>query len=126
MPSTILFVILTFVPAGGLFAFGTYLKAHPPDTSEEGVRRLLRGLRAGAASAAALPLVYILSYFHPFPVLGNLPYLAITLAGNILNAFGLLECLRKVTGASLVAASILGLIQLLWIWTAFSVLMRAN
>jgi hypothetical protein len=126
MPSTIVFVVLAFVPAGGLFALGTYLKAHPPDSSEEGVRRLVRGLRAGAASAVALPLVYILFYFHPVPLLGNLPYLVITLAGNILNAFGLLECLRELSGASLLAAFILALVQLLWIWTAFSALMAAN
>lgn len=126
MYSRILFLILAFSPAGGLLALRGYLKAHPPDSTEAGLLGLLHGLRLGVVSVAALPLIYILSYFRAIPFRGNLPYLIITLAGNVLNAFGLLECLRELDGASLLAAFILALIQLLWIWTVFFVLMTAN
>lgn len=118
--------LFALLPAAVLFASRTYLKAHPPDPSDAGFRFLLRGLGLGSASAAALPLVYVLSYFYPTSALGNAPYVVFALAGNIANFVGVLDCLRERGGPNLVAASLLLLTQILWLWTAFSALMAAN
>jgi hypothetical protein len=121
----ILLVVFAFVPAGTFFALRAYFKAHPPDSSETGIRGLQRGLKLGAASAVALPAAYILLYFLPAN-LGNLPHLVCALAGNIVNLCGLVDCLRELSGESLFAALLLVLTQLLWMWYGFSALMVAN
>jgi hypothetical protein len=120
------FLVFAFVPAGAMFALRAYLKAHPPDSSEVGIRGLQRGLKIGAVSATAIPLVYILFYFRPINVLGTVPYLVCAVAGNIVNLAGLVDCLRELSGESLFAALLLVPTQLLWMWYAFTVLMAAN
>lgn len=119
-------LIFAFVPAGVLYALRAYFRAHPPDSSEVGFRGLQRGLRLGAVSGVALPLVCILLFFRPVGYRGNLLYLVCALAGNIVNFAGLIDCLREVSGESLVSAFLLIFIQLLWVWYAFMALMVAN
>jgi hypothetical protein len=121
----IFLIVLPFVPAGILFALRAYLKVHPPDSSEAGVRGLQRGLKLGVASAAALPLAYFLFYFRPINS-GNLPYLVCAFVGNIVNLAGLIDSLRELSGESLFAALLLIFAQLLWMFYAFSALMGAN
>jgi hypothetical protein len=121
----IFLVVFAFVPAAALLALRAYFKAHPPDSSEVGVRGLQRGLKIGAASATALPAAYILLYFRPVNW-GNLPYLVCAFLGNVVNLAGLIDCLREFSGESLFAALILIFTQLLWICYVFSALMAAN
>jgi hypothetical protein len=121
----IFLVVFAFAPAATLLALRAYFKAHPPDSSEAGIRGLRRGLKLGAASATALPVAYILLYFRPVN-LGTLPYLVCALAGNIVNLCGLVDCLREFSGESLFAALLLIFSQLLWMWYVFSALMAAN
>lgn len=121
----IFLVVFAFIPAATLLGLRAYFKAHPPDSSEAGIRGLRRGLKLGAASATALPVAYILLNFRPVN-LGNLPYLVCALAGNIVNLCGLVDCLRELSGESLFAALLLIFTQLLWMWYGFSALMGAH
>jgi hypothetical protein len=121
----IFLVVFAFVPAAALLALRAYFKAHPPDSSEVGVRGLQRGLKIGAASTTALPLACILLYFRPVN-LGNVPYLVCAFVGNIVNLAGLVDCLREFSGESLFAALILIFTQTLWMCYMFTVLMAAN
>jgi hypothetical protein len=121
----IFLVVFAFVPAAALLALRAYFKAHPPDSSEAGIRGLQRGLKIGAASATALPVAYILLYFRPVNW-GNLPYIVFAFVGNIVNLAGLVDCLREFSGESLFAALFLTFTQLLWMWYVFSALMAAN
>jgi hypothetical protein len=107
---TMLFILLAFVPAVGLFVMRAYLKAHSTDLSEAELRGLIRGLGFGAASMLALPLFYIACAFQQihfpgsqsshFP--GTLPYVVFAFAGNVLNVLGLYGCLRRLNGPGLV------------------------
>jgi hypothetical protein len=123
---TILMIVVAFAPAGVIFALRAYLKSHPPDSSEAGIRGLQRGLKLGVASSTALPLFYIVIYFHPPGFLGILPYFLCAVAGNSVNLAGVIYCLSELSGQSLVAALLLIFIQLLWMWTALGSLMAGN
>jgi hypothetical protein len=123
---TILIIVVAFAPAGVFFALRAYLKVHPPDSSEAGIRGLQRGLKLGVASLTALPLFYIVIYLHPPGFLGNLPYFVSAVAGNGVNLAGIIYCLSELSGESLFAAFLLLLVQLLWMWTALGALMAGN
>jgi hypothetical protein len=107
--------LLAFIPAGIIFGFRAYLKAHPPDSSAVGIRRLYLGLKLGTISAAALPLSWGLLVLSRPVRLGNILDVLCALTGNILNFVGLIYCLRVLSGESLVSAFLLIFIQLLWI-----------
>jgi hypothetical protein len=126
MHMTIFLVLLAFVPAVGLFAVRAYVKTHPPETSELGLRALLRGLAFGVASTFALPLIYIVYDFQMVRFSSNFPYIVFALAGNIINFLSLSGCLRKLTGPGLGVALFLLLVQLLWMWTLFGAFMQVN
>ena len=55
-------VVIACVPTGAIFALRAYLKFRPPDSSEEGIRYLQRGLGLGAASSTAILLLFILNF----------------------------------------------------------------
>jgi hypothetical protein len=118
-------IIFAFAPACVILGLRTYLKSYPPDASEVAVRGLLRGLKLGTASAAALPLLYIWFYFRPTGR-GNLPVVVCALAGNIFNLVGVVDCLRELNGKSMFAALLLIFLQLIWIWSLFGAFMLAN
>jgi hypothetical protein len=62
---------------------------------------------------------------HHFPA--KLLFLVLAVAGNGVNLFAILECLRERGGASLLVAFLLALLQLGWMWTGLgAALMEAN
>jgi hypothetical protein len=121
-------LLYAFVPAALFLALRTYFTARPPDSSEAGVKGLQRGLKIGVASAAVLPLAYALpNYFRLDRLPGvQLVFLVFALAGNLFNALGIRECVRELSGESLVSALLLVPVQLVWMWYLFSVLMMSN
>jgi hypothetical protein len=118
--------LLAFVPAVVLFAARAYLKTHPPDTSEYGIRTLLRGLAFGVASTFALPLIYIVHDFQLVRYTGNLPDIVFSFAGNIINFIAAFECAYKRTGPGLGVALFLVIVQLMWVWSLFGAFTMAN
>jgi len=109
-------IVVTFVVMAAIVVMGTYIKSHPSDASELGVRRLQIGLRLGMLSSAAILLTFlVLAYF---PVLHHIPNLSLALfavAGNIVNLMAIVDCLREVNGEAFFAALLLVFRQLLWI-----------
>lgn len=118
--------LIAFAPAAFILGFRSYLRTHPPDSTEVGVRGLQRGLAIGAVSAVFVALLYILAVLHPIPLRGNLPYCLCALVGNILNLVALTDCLAELSGQSLFAAILLSCVQLAWVWYGFAALMSAN
>jgi hypothetical protein len=125
MKTSALIAICAFAPAVLLVALRIYWKSHPPDLSEIGVQGLQRGLKLGALSATALPLLCILFNFRPVSG-GNIFYFVCAVARNIVNLAAITDCLRELSGQSLFAALVLIGTQLLWVFYAFSELMSAN
>jgi uncharacterized membrane protein YeaQ/YmgE (transglycosylase-associated protein family) len=125
MKTSALIAICAFAPAVILVALRTYWKSHPPDLSEAGVRGLQRGLKLGALSATALPLLFILFNFRPVSG-GNIFYFVCAVVGNVVNLAAITDCLRELSGETLFAALILVGTQVFWVFYAFSVLMSAN
>jgi hypothetical protein len=119
----IVFAVALAVP---IPALRLYLKSHPPDVSPAGVQSLLRGLRIGTISSTALPLLFILNYFHPFAFRANLLFFLLALAGNGINLAALVDCLRELSGESLFAGLLLILYQLLWLWWGLMALLSAS
>jgi hypothetical protein len=102
-------LVIACVPTGAIFALRAYLKFHPPDSSEEGIRYLQRGLGLGAASSTAVLLLFILNFLFlahcrpiPFPPKGLDVLFALVATG--VNLAGLIDCLRELSGQSLIAA----------------------
>jgi hypothetical protein len=125
--------LYAFVPAAVLLVLRIYFKAHPPDSSEAGVKGLQRGLKIGVVSALVLPLAYALAFYFEFRFgeLRSSPgmrliLLVCALAGNSFNALGIRDCVRELSGESIVSGLLLAPIQLLWMWYLFSVLMMSN
>jgi hypothetical protein len=92
-------LVIACVPTGAIFALRAYLKFHPPDSSEEGIRYLQRGLG----------LLFILNFLFlahcrpiPFPPKGLDVLFALVATG--VNLAGLIDCLRELSGQSLIAA----------------------
>lgn len=99
-----------------LVGMGLYIKSHPPEASANGIRWLQRGLRLGAASAAAVLLLLVaIWYFQPSSPSLFWPLMVCALAGSILNLVSLGYCLREHNGESLCAALFVLLNQFLWI-----------
>jgi len=121
----VLILIGAFAPAALLLALRIYFKSHPPDTSEAGAHGLQRGLKLGAISATALPLLFILANFRSVSV-GNIPYVVCGLAGNVLNLVAITDCLRERSGQSLFAALVLSGAQLVWLFYLFAAFMSAR
>jgi hypothetical protein len=124
---TLVALPLAFVPAGGYLALRAFLRAYPFASGEVTIQFLLRGLKVGAISAAALPTYYILgvslmesSLLPPHHFLAKLLFLVLAAAGNGVNLFAIFDCLRERGGASLLVAFLLALLQLCWMWTGFA------
>jgi hypothetical protein len=120
-------LVIACVPTGAIFALRAYLKFHPPDSSEEGIRYLQRGLGLGAASSTAILLLFIfnflfLAYCRPVPYPTNILGVLFALVATCVNLVGLTDCLRELSGQSLIAALLLILTQLLWILYGFAAL----
>jgi hypothetical protein len=129
MKTSIGFLILVgaFVPAALLLALRIYFNSHPPDSSEAGARDLQRGLKLGAISAAALPLLFILANFRPISAgWANIPYVICAFAGNALNLTAITDCLRERSGESLFAALLVLGVQLVWLFCLFAAFMSAR
>jgi hypothetical protein len=121
-------LVIACAPTGAIFALRAYLKFHPPDSSEEGIRSLQRGLGLGAASSAAILLLVILNflflaYCRPIPPLTRTLGVLFALVATGVNLAGLIDCLRELSGQSLIAALLIILTQLLWILHGFAALM---
>jgi hypothetical protein len=109
-------IAVAFIVTAAIVAMGAYIKSHPPDASELGVRRLRLGLRLGTASSATAFLVWVLMLCFPGAFLTrNVLLVLLGVAGNIVNVMGLVDCLRELNGESLFAALLLVFSQLLWI-----------
>jgi hypothetical protein len=128
---------LAFVPALGLLALRSFLKAHPQATSEGDIESLLRGLKFGSISAAGLPGLFIirlvvlqLHYWKPqSPLLDLFGYQLLVIsvvAGNSVNLFAIFETLHERGGASLLTAFFLILLQLCWLFTAIIALVSRD
>jgi hypothetical protein len=109
-------IVVAFVVTLAIIVMGAYVKSHPPDASELGVRRLQLGLRLGTASSSTVLLIFVLMLYFPGPFLTrNLLLVLLGVAGNIVNLMGVVDCLRELNGESLFAALLLVFGQLLWI-----------
>jgi hypothetical protein len=117
-------IVVAFVVMVAIVVMRTYIKSHPPDASELGVRRLQIGLRLGMLSSAAILLTFlVLAYFPAVHYIPNLPFALFGVAGNIVNLMGIVDCLREVNGEALFAALLLVFSQLLWIVFVVSVML---
>ena len=124
---TLLALPLAFVPAAGFLALRAFLRAYPSASGEVTIQFVLRGLKLGAISAAALPTYYILgvsltesSLLPPRHFLAKLLFLVLAAAGNGVNLFAIFDCLRERGGASLLVTFLLALLQLCWMWTGLA------
>jgi hypothetical protein len=109
--------VLAYMPAALLLAMRAYVKAHP-STSEHGDNRLGRGLTLGFISALSLPTIMIGYSFAnlQIPIFSaRILLLTIAAAGNVLNFYGVRDCLQERNGRNLLVAGVLLLIQLLWL-----------
>ena len=89
-------------------------RSHPPDLSEEGGARLVRGLSIGCASSVALTLFYLMwIILGPVKFLGV--YVLMALVGNVFNLGCLIYSLREPSVEGLFVGLLIGLEQVLWI-----------
>jgi hypothetical protein len=109
-------IVVALVVTIAIIVMSMYVRSHPPDASERGVRRLRLGLRLGTASSTTVLLIFVLMLYFPGSFLTwNLLLVLLGVAGNIVNLMAVVDCLRELNGESLFAALLLVFSQLLWI-----------
>lgn len=125
-----------FIPTAMIIIFlgaKVFIRRHPPEMSDEGIKRLQKALVFAIISSGALGFLYVLSAVLPSPQLGPRPPLVwLALGGNLCNATAMLYFFRELfPGGEIIPEGmtlglLTGVVQVIWLLSLALVLVEGG